>query len=608
MPTPAPSPLRDRLGWLLDRLGLLALPLALGAGLGFYASDQGVRLLPTMLGALSLSCVAGVALMLTGKLLRGRAFVETPQGLRLRRRVVGVLILAGLAGTVRIGVFATQQPSPLTSLAPDALAEAWQLDAQRYRDLDRGMDGVLRRLEAQPWLGPDAPQEVLSTEQEAMLVDSFAQLWAMTIEQDQIRSFYEDWYRFDPSRVQRPWHLRSFLLTFAAELSVHDKAARLARLVLPNPNASKLLDMPRPELGLPKTAFSIYRQELLGTRDQARVLAGQKYLGVLQTTVHGRTEAAELGLSWLWDRCENHLRTIEGVAPIDRATLLARADSQVLKRAVKRVWFPAQKEVAEQMGDLRVRRIGWYLIGADLHPSILAAAEPGDVLLDRKNWYLSNVALPGFWPHALLYLGPPTQLASWADDDGIRGWIRDQGGGEADLSTFLARRHPAAWARYQAQVDGQPRLIIEAVSEGVVLSTLPEAVGDYFAALRPRLDKRAKAQAIDRALAYLDTPYDFDFDFATDATLVCTELVWRSYQPGPDKQGLDIPLVDVAGRRSLPANELARLVSAQAGAPDRLFDFVLFIDASEHQRKSWISSEPSFLGTADRSRWDVASQ
>ena len=71
-------------------------------------------------------------------------------------------------------------------------------------------------------------------------------------------------------------------------------------------------------------------------------------------------------------------------------------------------------------------------------------------------------------------------------------------------------------------------------------------VFEYLAALRPRLDKVAKAQAITEAFTYLGKPYDYDFDFATDHALVCTELVWRAYRPREDKPGLDFDLVDVA--------------------------------------------------------------
>lgn len=595
---------RSQVGRVLDGLGQLLLPAALGAALGYYGSDQGLPLLPDMLGILLIAGLAGVLLVLAGKVLGGKAH----QGDRLRKRVVAVMVLGVLALGGRLALFYAEQDSPLTSLPREDLHQAYMVDLQRYRELDAAIEASLRRLEAQPWLGPAASAEVLDPQQELLLLDSFEAIWAATVELDELRLFYEDWYRFDPSRLQRSWHLRSFLLTFAAELSLHQSAARFTKLLESNKNARKLLEAPRPERGLPRTAWSVYRQELLGTRDQARVLAGDQYLKLLARASRGREEAAELGLAWLWRRCEVHLDTIEQVAPIERAELLARADTQVLKRSLKRAWYPAQRGVAEAMGDTRARRIGWYLIPEDQQAAAMALSEPGDILLSRKNWYLSNAGLPGFWPHALLYLGTPEQLGAWADDPAIRAWIREESGLDLDLPVFLALRHPAAWARYASRDEGHPHVIIEAISEGVVFSTMPHAAGDYLAGMRPRLPRVARAQAIEAAFHHLDKPYDFDFDFATDAALVCTELVWRSYRPAPGKEGLELPLVSLAGRRTLPANELAKLYAEQAAGEEPFLDFVFFIDASERERRTWIEDEAAFRASPARSRLDVATQ
>ena len=241
------------------------------------------------------------------------------------------------------------------------------------------------------------------------------------------------------------------------------------------------------------------------------------------------------------------------------------------------------------MGDTKLHRIGHDLIAPRELEKIKPHLQPGDIILARKNWYLSNLGLPGFWTHAGLYIGTPQDLEA--------------------LSTSLAHdlqvRFPDAWTRYVRGRQGQPHAIIEALSEGVVLGTLRQCRGDYLAVLRPRLSPPAKAHAIIAAFSHLDKPYDFDFDFASDDALVCTELIWRCYRPTEAREGLRFRLVEIAGRHTLPANNIARLYAMQRGQPDRQLDFVYFLDASEKQQTSFVADERAFAQSHKRPRWDL---
>jgi len=588
--------MRNGLTLLLDHGGRAGLPLAAGLVGGYLAADRGVRFLPTLLGLVLVVLLLSFGAVIAARFALGRAHRLTPAGLKLRRRVILAAGAAALVVFARLALFWAEQPSPLTTLPEHELVAALGEDAARYRELDGALERMVGEVERRLSRAPS--QGILASDDERALVDLWRGIYEAAFALDQLRIFYEDYYRLDPSIAQRSLHVRAFLLTFAAELSLFEKASRLGRAVGTNPDLIKLLDTPRPELGLPANAFGTFREQLLGARDQARVLAGRGYLELLQHGLDRRREAESLGFGPIWLRAEAHLDAIDTINPIAQTAGMVRGDLQPLKRAVRRVWYPTVKGVAELMGDTRVRRVGWYLIPPEQLAAAELALEPGDVLVARKNWYLSNVGLPGFWPHAMLYLGAPEKLAT-LDDPEVRAWIESELGEPLDLPSYLARRFPRSWAEY---AGGEALVLIEAISEGVVFNTLGHAAGDYLAALRPRLSKRAKAQAIAEAFAQLGKPYDFDFDFVTDHALVCTELVWRAYRPAQDKTGLELAPIPVAGRLTLPANELVR----QWDAGTAELDFVYFIDANERARATFVSDEAALRGTWRRTKWDVA--
>ncbi|MCA8922139.1 MAG: protein tyrosine phosphatase [Planctomycetes bacterium] len=601
---PRPAVRRPQLGRVLFAAGALTLPLGVGVGLGFWISDAGVRWIP-LVGWLLVGWILGLLIMIGGATLMGPA-VGSPKG---RKRIFACAMLVLLAAGARLGVAWLNQPGPLAAMGPVEFARTVRDDTARYQALDRQLDGVVRAVRELSVFQGDDPEGVLSGDDEAALVEGWLAYLDLAFSLDQQRVFYEDYYRLDLSRVERGRHLQSFLLTYAAELSLYHHTADLIDLVESRPNVITFLNQARADAGLPADSYAALREELTGVSDLSRVVAGKQYLAYLDRMHRAREEAELLGSGPLWDEVEAHLRQIETRRKRELAALTVTSDVAPLKRTVKHTVFPVQKQVAELMGDVRVRRPGRYLIGDEDLARLLPMLQPGDVLLGRKNWYLSNVGLPGFWPHAMLYVGTNEQLAASLDaDPEVLAWVERSCGRPLTFSDYLAQTYPRAWAERLAHADEHPLTVLEAVSEGVLQSTLQHASGDYFAAMRPRLAPWVKAQAIARAFGYLDRPYDFDFDFASDQSLVCSEVVWRAYRPQEGAPGLELPLVQVVGRPTLSPNEMARVYAREHGTPQAQFDFVAFIDAREADQSTFFADEAAFRASGERSKWDFSQE
>lgn len=260
--------------------------------------------------------------------------------------------------------------------------------------------------------------------------------------------------------------------------------------------------------------------------------------------------------------------------------------------------YTLQSTVSTWIGDTRLvaRR---PFISAALIKSIQPQLRPGDILLERRNWFASNAFLPGFWPHAALYVGTPEELEQLGIlQKGANGtWTSDNPQVAARLQAYLRNA-----------LDGEPNTVIESVSEGVIFNSLTHSMAaDYVAVLRPRkLSALERAAAICKAFGHEGKPYDFQFDFATSDKLVCTELVYQCYDDkldfdcDPSRPGEQLPFI--MGRNALPAVEFCHKFARERSSEQRDFDLVLFLDAVPHERTARLADAEEFVASARRPR------
>ena len=411
---------------------------------------------------------------------------------------------------------------------------------------------------------------------------------------DTMGYMYAEVYKNEVSKVNRKG---PFLAAFSCFLAQYRFAMDYIEIMEKNPNMHVILNEAVPEFGIAEGSYSKLKFRFLN------VIRGAEFarLSVLyhfykKDVASPLQVAAEEDIEKIWEAGKG------------------KGPALTLKNAIKivedmgfTVWFPVQKGVSEMMGNIKVWRPGITLISMEQIDQLKKKLRPGDILLQRREWYATNVGIPGFWTHAALYIGTPEERERFFDDPLVREWLVENGGVQGTLDSLLEEKYPD---EYQLSVLPQEQehatRVIEAIAEGVSFTTLERsASADSIAVLRPDLPRKSVAQAIIKAYHYSGRPYDFNFDFRTDSALVCSEVVYKAYEGGKEVKGLSLPLTEVLDRPLLSPNEIAVLFDEEYGKTGQQFKLVAFLDGNEKQQKASPADVETFRKTWKRPKWHI---
>ena len=389
-----------------------------------------------------------------------------------------------------------------------------------------------------------------------------------------------------------------FYTIYAIFLAQYRFALAFIEAVEKYPALHVVLNEPVPEMGLARGTYSDLKNQFLNP------LKGADFV-LLDTNyrLYGKSPPPFLSEGTVEDR-----KFIWKMAEGKGLHLTAKNAFQHIQDFGFKAWLPIQTKVAEWMGDTKVWRVDENLITKMQVKAMHPLLEPGDILLARREWYLSNMGLPGYWTHAFLFVGNPWERQRYFKGDRkLALWTQMKGiysGNFEQLLQFYAR--DAYRENGKGDAEALQRSVIESKSEGVSLSSLETAaLADALVVLRPRLPRVSKAQAILKAFSYVGRPYDFNFDFLTDTEMVCTEVIYKSYEPAPSTAGLHLPLKDLLGRKLMTANDMAMVFDQEYGSQRQQLDFVLFLDGDERAKMAYVSNLESFRKSWKRPKWHI---
>lgn len=316
-----------------------------------------------------------------------------------------------------------------------------------------------------------------------------------------------------------------FAAAYAAACVLIRADRYLVELAAERPVVWKKLDEADVRAGIPRKTFTgIYKavsdpvnsQRFLMAADfyqkhrgEIRALAGDPVMGPVvdlltaeEPRIERRRDALKRRVSYRWFSFLRRNRSAWKKVMFGFFEVSGRAVAELRQPGVKAAGAPKR-------------------ISGGLRAEVLRRSRPGDVFVTRHDDALSNLFLPGFWPHAALYLGTTAEVER------------------------MGMPVPAG--------EGGGPWFLESKKDGVRIRPADETLAvDALVVLRSPLDETELADAIRRAASHLGKPYDFLFDFRTADRLVCTEVIYRGFHGiGP----VSFHLEEVGGRLCLPAED-----------------------------------------------------
>lgn len=347
---------------------------------------------------------------------------------------------------------------------------------------------------------------------------------------------------------EESWELRlkAFLAGFTAATMLVRSAAFVVTLAGERPVVWKKLDEAEPRYGIPEKTFTKVYKNLTSTRRMWRFYEAMMFYDAHRDDLqHLAADATCFDLLEI-------LREEEPFLQYRKRDYLKRRLSYRLhsfkRRHVsgyKKVMFHLLKLSGSTIAELKqpfvkARGQGKRVTGQVIE-MIETLARPGDVFVTRHDDAVSNLFLPGFWPHAALYIGNEEQRTGL----GMAG----EGKSERDMAAIR---------------------FLEAKKDGVLFRPIAETLAvDAFMVLRPKIANGELVESLTRAMSHEGKLYDFVFDFRKADRLACTELIYRSYHGVGE---IHFELRKHSGRSCISAEDLIEQ-ALESGRFEKVADF-----------------------------------
>ncbi|HEX6961815.1 MAG TPA: YiiX/YebB-like N1pC/P60 family cysteine hydrolase [Lacipirellula sp.] len=336
---------------------------------------------------------------------------------------------------------------------------------------------------------------------------------------------------------------QQFLIGLAAASLLVDAARWLRTSFHRVAVVRRKLDEPDPVYNIPPRMYDCVQRSLVSINNAWHLWQAARYYDRHRMQLAEAAVAAGFEpLVEIIDRLRERLRPSPWLWLRTRVRVRGRrATRRICRDILGRAVYSLQQAVSERMAELSVSPGHQPGLPPIIREQVLSLLRPGDVLVVRKEYAATNYFLPGYWPHAALVLGTPTQVQHLPQAS----------------TRFSDAEHQSTASTLSADLQNSPLLVLESMKDGVRIRSIDSPLAsDSVVVLRPKLDAQQIEQALAQALLHEGKPYDFDFDFTCSHRMVCTEVVYRAYD---GVASVSFNLNRHVGRYALAAGDLLRM-------------------------------------------------
>lgn len=355
-------------------------------------------------------------------------------------------------------------------------------------------------------------------------------------------------YRVD-NEIDDNTRVTEIVIAMSAAVTLYENSNEMHQSFDNNRLLRKKLNEGYPEFGIPEGFYDSSTMRSSNPEYRKTFLDAVRYFNDNKPAIEAQINVSSDAVQSLYGHIARSpmLKGFKGSNVFKEIVVLpikaAEGTVHLSERGLNKIKFTGSKVVGNSMGVVRWRD-GKLKDNTSVLQQMLAQLQPGDILLEKTPFTLTDKSIPGHFGHAAIYVGSVEQLHE-----------------------MKALELPIVQKNIAKIADGHG--VVEALRSGVQLNMLQDFMNvDDVAILRPKnLSVADRLEAVKLTLGNLGKKYDFNFDVNTTNTIVCSELVYIAYPQ------VDFVTKNVLGSFAITPDDIALRAGTDEADPLQLVLF-----------------------------------